>query len=94
VEVELVVPAIQLLDLDRFPSRVDLPVGLQFRMAARSYDLAPDAIFHSDRGSNYTSQQFGRTLEALGIRRSVGRTGICYDSPVLHATSRSDRADM
>jgi len=46
------------------------------RMAARNYDLAPDAIFHSDRGSNYTSHQFGNTLEKLGIRRSVGRTGI------------------
>ena len=23
-------------------------------MAARNYSLAPDAIFHSDRGSNYT----------------------------------------
>ena len=46
------------------------------RMAARNYPLAPGAIFHSDRGSNYTSQQFGQTLESLGIRRSVGRTGI------------------
>jgi putative transposase len=27
-------------------------------MAARNYPLASDAIFHSDRGSNYTSQQF------------------------------------
>lgn len=27
------------------------------RMAARNHDLAPGAIFHSDRGSNYTSQK-------------------------------------
>jgi len=51
-------------------------------MAARNYPLAPGAIFHSDRGSNYTlpTQQFGQTLESLGIRRSVGRTGICLST--------------
>jgi putative transposase len=55
------------------------------RMAARNCDLPPGAIFHSDRGSNYTSQQFGRTLESLGIRRSVGRTGICYDNSMAES---------
>lgn len=55
------------------------------RMAARNYDLPPGAIFHSDRGSNYTSRQFGQTLESLGIRRSVGRTGICYDNAMAES---------
>ena len=31
-------------------------------MAARNYSLADKAIFHSDRGSNYTSQQFAGAL--------------------------------
>jgi transposase InsO family protein len=55
------------------------------RMAARNCDLPPGAIFHSDRGSNYTSAQFGRTLESLGIRRSVGRTGICFDNSMAES---------
>ena len=46
-------------------------------MAVRSYPLAARAIFHSDRGSNYTSCQFAATLKRHGIRHSVGRTGIC-----------------
>jgi putative transposase len=54
-------------------------------MAARNYELRPDAIFHSDRGSNYTSYQFGHTLETLGIRQSVGRTGICYDNAMAES---------
>ena len=54
-------------------------------MAARNCDLPPGAIFHSDRGSNYTSAQFGRTLESLGIQRSVGRTGICYDNSMAES---------
>ena len=34
-------------------------------MAARNHRLAADAIFHSDRGSNYTSSEFARTLKKL-----------------------------
>jgi transposase InsO family protein len=49
------------------------------RMAARNLDLPEGAIFHSDRGSNYTSGEFAKTLKELKIRQSVGRTGICYD---------------
>jgi putative transposase len=63
-------------------------------MAARNYPLAPGAIFHSDRGSNYTSQQFAATLTKLGIRQSVGRTGICYDNAMAEsffATLKNER---
>ena len=55
------------------------------RMAARNYHLAPGAIFHSDRGSNYTSRQFAQILESLDIRHSVGRTGICFDNAMAES---------
>lgn len=48
-------------------------------MAARNHTLSDQAIFHSDRGSNYTSSQFATTLKRHNLRQSVGRTGICYD---------------
>lgn len=54
-------------------------------MAARNRLLAEDAIFHSDRGSNYTSAQFSNTLTGLGIRQSVGRTGICYGNAMAES---------
>jgi putative transposase len=54
-------------------------------MAARNYPLAPDAVFHSDRGSNYTSRQFARTLKKYNLRQSVGRTGICYDNAMAES---------
>jgi putative transposase len=54
-------------------------------MAARNYPLAEGAIFHSDRGSNYTSAQFARTLEDHGLRQSAGRTGICYDNAMAES---------
>ena len=54
-------------------------------MAARNNALAGKAIFHTDRGSNYTSVQFAGTLKRLGIRHSVGRTGICYDNAMAES---------
>jgi putative transposase len=54
-------------------------------MAARNHRLAPGAIFHHDRGSNYTSCQFAATLKRLSIRQSVGRTGICYDNAMAES---------
>jgi len=54
-------------------------------MAARNLDLPADAIFHSDRGSNYTSAEFAAVLDGLGIRQSVGRTGICFDNALAES---------
>jgi len=54
-------------------------------MAARNYPLAGNAIFHSDRGSNYTSCQFAATLKKHALRQSVGRTGICYDNAMAES---------
>jgi putative transposase len=55
------------------------------RNAARNVALPVDAVFHSDRGSNYTSGEFAQTLVDLGIRQSVGRTGICYDNAMAES---------
>jgi len=53
--------------------------------AARNCRLLPGAVFHSDRGSNYTSDEFAGTLRKHHIRRSVGRTGICYDNAMAES---------
>jgi putative transposase len=54
-------------------------------MAARNLDLPEGAIFHSDRGSNYTSAEFAAALQRLGIRQSVGCTGICFDNALAES---------
>jgi len=60
-------------------------ISAAIRMAARNHDLVPNAIFHSDRGSNYTSTEFAAVLQSLDIRQSVGRTGICYDNAMAES---------
>lgn len=60
-------------------------IAAAITMAAQNYVLPADAIFHSDRGSNYTSLEFAETLAGLQIRQSVGRTGICYDNAMAES---------
>ncbi len=55
------------------------------QMAARNVTLPADAVFHSDRGSNYTSTEFAAVLDGLGIRQSVGRTGSCFDNALAES---------
>ena len=50
-------------------------------MANRNGHIRPGVtIFHSDRGTQYTSAAFAEFTAAVGVTRSVGRTGICYDN--------------
>lgn len=39
-------------------------------------------LHHSDRGSQYTSDDYQRTLRTLGIECSMSRVGNCYDNAV------------
>ena len=38
------------------------------------------AILHSDRGSQYTSEEFSEELRSLGIIQSLSGTGHCFDN--------------
>ena len=37
-------------------------------------------VFHSDRGSQYTSGEYGNLCAGYGVTQSVGRTGVCWDN--------------
>lgn len=44
--------------------------------------IGKELLHHSDRGSQYTSDAYQRTLKTLGIDCSMSRTGECYDNAV------------
>lgn len=53
--------------------------------AVGTISVQPEAVFHSDRGSNYTSYDYAKKLESLNIRQSVGATGICWDNAMAES---------
>jgi len=42
-------------------------------------------IFHSDRASQYTSDEFARFCAGNGVTRSMGATGVCWDNAVAES---------
>jgi putative transposase len=64
--------------------RTDL-VTRAIDMAAGNIAIAPGAVFHSDRGAQYTSRQFRQHLRSHGILPSVGRTGVCWDNAMAES---------
>lgn len=54
-------------------------------MARLHGHLAPDAIFHSDRGTQYASKAFAVYCARIGVRPSMGRTGVCWDNAVAES---------
>ncbi|MCX4597505.1 IS3 family transposase [Streptomyces sp. NBC_01549] len=59
--------------------RAELPVAA-LRMAAGRGGLEGDCIMHTDRGSEYTSDEFRAEIRQLRMRQSMGRVGSCYDN--------------
>lgn len=40
-------------------------------------------VFHSDRGSQYTSKQYRKLLANYGVSASMGDVGACWDNAVV-----------
>lgn len=49
-------------------------------LKAKYGDKLCGAIFHSDRGSQYTSEAFKEALRAAKLRQSLSGTGHCFDN--------------
>lgn len=56
--------------------------------------VAKGAIFHSDHGSQYTSEEFGKYCLERGIRQSMGRTGVCWDNAAAESFFSSLKNEM
>ena len=56
--------------------------ALRHAIEARRPDTT-SLLHHSDRGSQYTSDDYQQTLRTLNITCSMSRTGCCYDNAVM-----------
>ncbi len=54
----------------------------------------PGAVFHSDRGSQYTSAVMADFLTSYDMRASMGRVGVCWDNAVAESFFASLKKEL
>lgn len=55
------------------------------QMALKHQRPKSEVIFHSDKGTQYTSTEFVEFCAKNNITRSMGRTGVCFDNAVAES---------
>jgi putative transposase len=60
-------------------------VSKAFLQAVGHYGIPKDSVYHSDRGCQYTAQQYMKLLESMGITQSMSRKGNCYDNAMTES---------
>jgi putative transposase len=75
-------------DTDHVISAVEMAV------MTRGRACMDGTIFHSDRGSTYTSARYRATCNRLGLRQSTGRSGSCLDNAVAEAWFASLKKEL
>jgi putative transposase len=64
-------------------------------MARQNRRIQRRAVFHSDRGSEYTSGQFRACLKLNGrLRPSMGKVGCCFDNAVAESFFASLKKEL
>lgn len=78
-----------------------LDTHMQTSLVTAALDMAIErrqptrgVIFHSDRGTQYTSSEFAEYCRDAGITRSLGRTGICYDNAAAESFFASYKKEL
>lgn len=55
------------------------------RKAIEGYQITANTIFHSDRGVQFTADEFRQLLNDLGITQSMSNRGNCYDNAPMES---------
>jgi transposase InsO family protein len=60
--------------------RTELVADALHMAAATRGGTVDGVVFHTDRGSQYTSAAFGDLCDEIGVTQSMGATGVCWDN--------------
>ena len=69
-------------------------VTAALRRAVDTKLVARQAIFHSDRGSQYSSGPTRRLLKRLGWQQSMSAVGYCYDNAFAESPFASIKSEL
>ena len=72
------------------------PVCAAFEMAVRNRPPCKNLIFHSDRGVQYCSNDFRKTLKRLcpTVRQSMSRKGNCWDNACAESFFKTLKSEL
>lgn len=56
--------------------------------------IGPNALFHSDRGGQYSARQTRQLLARHGLRQSMSAAGYCYDNAFAESTFASLKSEL
>src|ERR1035437_10101639 len=75
--------------------RIDTPLVLKtLGMALLHRNPPRDLLFHSDRGVQYASGDYRRTLAQAGLIASMSRKGNCYDNATMESFWSTLKLDL
>lgn len=65
-----------------------------WKMAVKNRKVGQGLVFHSDRGVQYASKKFTKTIESYGVIRSMSRKGNCWDNAVAESFFKSLKTEL
>lgn len=65
-----------------------------WKMAVKNRKVDKGLVFHSDRGVQYASKKFTKTIESYGVIRSMSRKGNCWDNAVAESFFKSLKTEL
>ena len=63
----------------------DLVIEALTNARATREHLPQQVILHADRGAQFTSRQLDETAHEVGVRMSMGKTGVCWDNAMAES---------
>jgi putative transposase len=73
--------------------RTELPLAALI-MAAQRQRPAAGLICHSDRGSQYASEAYGKQLSIMKAKPSMSRTACCYDNAPMESFFHTPKVEL